>query len=260
MISENQISAQLYTVREHLSSLSEISNTLKKIRKIGYRAVELAGLHNHRATEWHKLLKDSGLVCCSIHVPLETLKQLQDGIIENIRQIGCEYVICPYPTGVSFDNLSSVKELTKCLNKIGKRFRQAGITFAYHNHNIEFLKTHEITWLEYIYNETDPQYVKGQLDVYWVQAGGGNPEAWCKKLDKRLPTIHLKDFGVGGQNQPVFKELGEGNLDWLSIIRAAKSSGCEWYIVEMDGNWIDANPFHSLKNCYDYLRDSVLGG
>ena len=116
-----------------------------------------------------------------------------------------------------------------------------------------------MTWLEFIYNETDPQYVQSQLDIYWVQAGGGNPATWCKRLKKRLPMIHLKDFGVGNQKQPVFKELGEGNLELETIIYTAKAAGCNWFIVEMDSDWIDADPFKSLKKSYNYLKRLAAG-
>ena len=85
--------------------------------------------------------------------------------------------------------------------------------------------------------------------------GGGDPVAWCEKLRGRLPFIHLKDYGFTAANQPVFAEIGAGNLDWPRLIAAAERAGCEWFIVEQDV--CPGDPFDSLRRSFEYLKTLV---
>ena len=41
------------------------------------------------------------------------------------------------------------------------------------------------------------------------------------------------------------------------ILKAAEESGCNWYVVEQDGDWVDNDPFKSLKRSYQYIKDNL---
>ncbi len=84
-----------------------------------------------------------------------------------------------------------------------------------------------------------------------MQAGGGDPVAWCERLTGRLPLIHLKDFGVDKDGKPVIGEIGAGNLAWDRILPAAERSGCRWFIVEQDT--CPGDPFDSLATSWRFL-------
>jgi sugar phosphate isomerase/epimerase len=112
--------------------------------------------------------------------------------------------------------------------------------------------------LEIIYAETDPRFLQAELDTYGIQAGGGNPIDWCDRMKGRLPMLHMKDLGVNEEHFGVFREIGRGNLNWRAIIKAAEASGCDWFIVEQDGNWIDDDPFKSLKTSFEYITERLV--
>ena len=99
------------------------------------------------------------------------------------------------------------------------------------------------TGLEILYDESDPDLLKSELDTYWIQHGGGDPAAWIRNLKGRIPTIHVKDMEMQGSTQ-LFAEVGEGNLNWSAILEASRDSGVEWYIVEQDT--CQRDPFESL--------------
>ena len=85
-----------------------------------------------------------------------------------------------------------------------------------------------------------------------MQYGGGDPVAWCQRLQNRLPVIHLKDYKADQDNKVTFCEIGEGNLDMVAIIEACEKSGCEWLVVEQDTT--PGDPFDSLKISFDWLQ------
>jgi hypothetical protein len=59
----------------------------------------------------------------------------------------------------------------------------------------------------------------------------------------RIPLVHFKDMGISDGRQ-VMAEVGEGNLNWDTILEACKFSGVLWYIVEQDT--CQRDPFESL--------------
>ena len=102
---------------------------------------------------------------------------------------------------------------------------------------------------------SNPRFLLAELDTYWVQAGGGDPVAWCKKMAGRMPLLHLKDYGVGPDGKPHFAEIGNGNLDWPAIISTAEASGTEWFIVEQDV--CPGDPFESLAQSFRYIKANL---
>jgi sugar phosphate isomerase/epimerase len=257
IIKKKQVAVQMYTVRDYLKTPKDILASLKKIKKIGYAGVELAGLGPIDTTELKKMLDDTGLVVCSSHEGGEGLFGDVNEVIDRLSALGATSAAYPFPAGVDFTKIAGVRALATKLNKAGAALKEAGITLAYHNHNIEFVKIKGRTILSYIYELTDPENLQGEIDTYWVQAGGGDSVAWIKSLKKRSPLLHMKDYGVTIEKKPVFEEIGSGNLDWITIVKAAKSAGCKWYIVEQDSDWEKGDPFKSIKMSYNYILENL---
>jgi sugar phosphate isomerase/epimerase len=67
----------------------------------------------------------------------------------------------------------------------------------------------------------------------------------------------MKDYVITPERKRAFAEVGSGNLDWPEILSAADQSGCVWYVVEQDGDWVDNDPFRSLKRSYQYIREHL---
>ncbi len=147
-----------------------------------------------------------------------------------------------------------MQDLCGRLNAAGRVLHEAGLVLCYHNHSIEFRRLAGRAILEIIYDETDPRHLQAEPDTYWIQHGGGDVVAWCERLTGRLPTAHLKDYGINNENQPTYCEVGNGNLDWRRIIPALEAAGCQWYTVEQDT--CPGDPFESLKQSFEYLREN----
>jgi sugar phosphate isomerase/epimerase len=251
----NQVSAQLYTIRDYLKTPADIAVSMKKIRAIGYRSVQVSGMGPIDEKELAKILDGEGLVCCATHEGTATILNEPRKIVDRLGKLSCAFTAIPHPGNLLDGTMQSVDKFTAAINAAGKVLADAGMTLTYHNHNNEFRKIDGKTVLELIYDKTNPKYLQGEIDTYWVQAGGANPTSWCKKLTGRLPLLHLKDFGMNDQNQGVFREIGQGNLEWETILPQAQKGGCKWYIIEQDGNWADGDPFKSLEISFKYMKE-----
>lgn len=252
----DQVAAQLYTLRDHIKTPADIAASMKKVRDIGYTAVQVSGMGPIEESELMKILDGEGLDCCATHEPGDVIRKTPEVVVERLNRLSCKYTAYPYPAGVDFSNPDDVSSLAADLDKAGAVLREAGQVLGYHNHAIEFLRVGGKTLLEMIYDTTSPENLVGEIDTYWVQYGGGDPVAWCERLAGRLPLLHLKDYGYTSENKPVFAEIGYGNLDFKRIVSAAEASGCEWFIIEQDT--CPGDPFDSLRKSFDYIRDHLV--
>jgi sugar phosphate isomerase/epimerase len=257
----NQVAVQLYSIRDYLKTPDMIAKSLHRIREIGYQSVELAGLGPMADKDLRGILDTEGLACLSSHEPGEQLFNDTARIIDRLRTLGCPIAVYPYPAGVSFETTQDVKSFALQLEKAGRALAEARIELLYHNHNIEFKRVDGAFILDTIFDSVPRNCLGSELDTYWVQAGGDSPTRWCGKLKGRLSILHMKDFGLQehyeGVPSSVFKEIGSGNLDWKEIIHAAEKAGCRKFVVEQDANWMDNDPFTSLRTSFDFIREHL---
>ena len=241
-MANTQLAAQLYTLREYTKTPSELAETLKKVKAMGYDVVQVSAIGPIEYSELRKILDDTGLTVCATHTSFERMRDDTERVIEEHKTIGCEYPAIGGLPG-EYRNAEGYPKFAKEATEVGKKLAAAGLHFGYHNHAFELEDYGGRTGLQTIYEDSDPQYVKAEIDTYWIQFGGADPAAWIEKLAGRIPLVHLKDMTVRN-GAPIMAEVGEGNMNWKRIIEACKNAGVEWYIVEQDT--CERDPFESL--------------
>jgi sugar phosphate isomerase/epimerase len=249
----SQIAAQLYTCREILKTPAEIATTLARVRKVGYEAVQLSGLGPISDGELLRILDGEGLVCCATHESGEMILGDTQRVVDRLATFRCKNTAYPFPQNVDLSDLKSVESMVSKLESAAVALASNGMVLSYHNHHHEFRKLDGRTILARIF-EGAP-HLRCELDTYWVQYGGGDPVDWCQRLSGRLSVMHLKDYSVSNDNQPLFCEVGTGNLNFPRILQAAEKSGCQWFIVEQDTT--PGDPVDSLAQSFQYLVENV---
>jgi sugar phosphate isomerase/epimerase len=252
----DRVALQFYTLREHSKTIEDFAKSAARVRAIGYRAVQISGVGPMPPSEIRKVCDGEGLTICATHEPAKNICESTQAVVDKLGVLGCKHTAYPYPH-VPLDSLDDLKALAEMLTRAGTVLRAAGMTLSYHNHNREFRKVGGKTVLEQIYELTPPDVLQAELDTYWVQAGGGDPVAWIRRMKGRAPLLHLKDYAINAENQPTFAAIGDGNLDFEAIVAAATDSGCEWLIVEQDGGYDD--PFAAVQRSFRYLERSIFG-
>lgn len=125
--------------------------------------------------------------------------------------------------------------MTSKLNAFGERVTKAGLGFAYHNHGFEFEDHNGQIGYDIILNETDPDFVKLQLDWYWVMHSSKLlPGQWIAKSTKRYVIWHIKDIDKITRD---YSELGNGSIDYNQILPEASREGLESYYLEQGGDF-----------------------
>jgi sugar phosphate isomerase/epimerase len=232
---EPKIGLALYTVEDKLRTGADYPAILRQVKRMGYDGVEWHAIDDLIGIrEYARILADEGLVCCSNHSSEQELRGRLDEVIANAKELGNPAIAFAY-LEMKHVSAEGIRELAPFLDATGERLREAGIQFMYHNHHMELNKSGGKTLLELLYSLTDRRNVWAELDTYWIQHGGGDPVDWCRRMKGRIRHLHCKDKAMRG-DECVFAEVGEGNLDWPRIVKAALDAGVEWFIVEQDSS------------------------
>jgi sugar phosphate isomerase/epimerase len=246
-----RIALQLWTLRDHLKTEEDVARSFARVREIGYEHVQLSGFLPIAPARVKQLADAAGLGICATHEDGREIVEEPNKVADTLSTLGCRFTAYPSPH-VPLDTLDQVFALADDLSRAGEVLRSRGQLLTYHNHAIEFRKLGGKAILDWLYERADPIMLHGELDTYWVQAGGGDPAGYCARLSGRLPLLHLKDYAIIGENEPITAALGEGNLNFPTILREADAAACEWYIVEQDRCLTD--PFDAIATSLKYLK------
>jgi sugar phosphate isomerase/epimerase len=249
---------QTYTFRRSIGA--DPAKVLDTIKMMGFTEIEGGG-GRMAPEEFKKLCDERGLSIPSTGAGYEQLvrsRESLDSIISRAKILGAKYVMCawiPHENGVlSFDN---AKKAVEDFNRIGKTLKENGLTFCYHAHGYEFQPYENGVLLDYIMNNTNPEYVSFQMDIFWIQFGGGDPAALLKKYGDRWKLMHLKDMrkgikkdltGLTSTENDV--AIGTGELDIPAILKEAKKVGIKHYFIEDESSNITIQVPQSIA----YLR------
>lgn len=254
----------MYTVREHTKTARELAESLEKIARIGYRAVQISavGAMNGETPEVdaalaRRMLDDNGLSCIATHRSWDGLAGNTDAEIAFHQTLGCPFTaIGGIPPAYGSEGAAGYARFVRDASPVIKKLKAAGIGFGHHNHAHEFQRAtpedHAATrtLFDVLIEEGGPDY-NLEVDVYWAWHAGVDPVTLMGRCAGRAPVIHLKDREVLPKEGPVITAIGEGNMPWETILPACASAGVEWYAVEQDQCRRDA--FDCLRSSYAFL-------
>ncbi|MCC8036146.1 MAG: TIM barrel protein, partial [Rikenellaceae bacterium] len=158
---------------------------------------------------------------------------------------GCRYAIQPsMPIG---DSLDDIKMYADYFSKVGEMANSKGIRFGFHNHKAEFEKRDGQVIMDCLIENTDPDKVFYELDVYWSNMGNQDPVEYLNKYPGRFPVLHIKDESIIGES---------GRLDFEAIFDAAYAQGMEDYYVEVEEYTLP--PEICVQQSWDYLNNAAF--
>jgi sugar phosphate isomerase/epimerase len=236
-----RLGVQLYTLRKELDK--DFAGTLKKVRELGYTELEFAGYHNQAFPDIIKIMADLGLSAPAAHLYLETIRDDTDTAIDIAHVLGHKSIIVPWLEPNQRQSVDQYRQLADDLNIAGEKFRAEGIQLGYHNHDFEFMQLNSIRPYDLLLQETDPNLVKMELDLYWIAKAGLDPIEYLAAHENRFTLCHLKDMDANG----AMVDVGSGVINFAAIIPAAKKAGVKHYFVEHDET---TTPFHALENSF----------
>jgi len=246
-----RLGVQLYTLREPCAV--DFFATLREVSAMGLRVVETAGLHGHEPTKVKGWLDDLGLSAPAAHVGIDFETGNVSPLIEEASVLGYETLILPWVGKEEYAN--GWDSFPKRIEPIARKLRDAGLRFAYHNHDFEFERSADgRIGLDVFFETADPALVEAEIDTYWVQYAGLDPAEYIAMYSGRVPYVHLKDMSAGPDRADV--EGGRGVLDWDAILAACEKAGTRYGIIEMDNP--PGDPIECVRTSVEFFRSKGL--
>lgn len=245
----DQIGVQLYTLRDRMEN--DFEGTVETVAEIGYDEVEFAGYFDRSPEAVRALLDRLDLTSPSTHMGLDMLRDDLEGSLDAAATIGHGYVTIPALPGAFGGGLEEEDWHTFAeeFNSIGAAANERDLRLAYHNHAFEFAPAGEnTTGFDVLLNETDPNLVAFELDLFWAVLAGQDPVELFERYPGRFALWHVKDLmdieatrNAAGEGREGFQTVmqnmspvGEGEIDFARIFEHADTSGLEHYFVEND--------------------------
>jgi sugar phosphate isomerase/epimerase len=222
------IGLNLFSVFKELNE--DYFGTLEKVAEMGYKNVELISSNFSTGERYTKTfsvpvikkkLDELGLHAFAAHEGVAPGKALIDGdwdkIIDENAELGCSSIVMPM---AFINSREDTLQTAKDLNSIGEKCKGAGLDFYYHNHAHEFKRVGDQSLFDLLVENTDPDYVKFELDLVWVTRGGYDPIALLETLGARCDMIHQKDLGLHVDPVNIFSAIrGQKDIDTMQIYK-----------------------------------------
>ncbi|HRI22603.1 MAG TPA: sugar phosphate isomerase/epimerase [Panacibacter sp.] len=245
---------QLWTVKEDMAK--DAKDTLKQIASFGYKGVEsfegAKGIFWGMSPKEFKIyMDDLGMKIISSHC---NINQDFEKKAEDAASIGMKYLICPYIGPQK--SIDDFKKFAETFNAKGKICKAHGIRFAYHNHGYSFQELNGQMPQEVMMDNTDPDLVDFEMDIYWVVTGGADPVKYLEKYKNRFRLGHVKDRkkGADPKDNDASCIVGQGSIDYVSLLPKAMKNGMKYFIVEQE-HFENSTPLLSARADAKYLND-----
>jgi sugar phosphate isomerase/epimerase len=159
------LGVQTYTFRRSIGA--DPAKVLDTIKMMGFKEIEGGG-GRMLPQDFKKLCDERGISIPSTGASYEDLVNKIDSVVWRAKMLGSKYVMCawiPHQNNVlTFEN---AKKAVEDFNKAGKILKENGLTFCYHAHGYEFQPYEDGTLLDYIFKNTNPEYVSFR----WIYSG-----------------------------------------------------------------------------------------
>ena len=213
----------------------DLEGVLKDCKKAGYDSIETVFLFDtYSPQQLQEACEKYDLEYIATHGGFDDFRKEKnvDKLIKNTLDARAKYLIC---SGVDKNKgLDGFKEAASIFNQVGKKCKEASLTFCYHNHSFEFEEFDGSKGIHLLGKETDPELVKFNIDVAWVHIGGDKPSEFIKRYKDRCGYYHFKDALVKGKNKIIWTELGRGEVDLKDAYETATKYNLEYIVYEQD--------------------------
>ncbi|MEM9327420.1 MAG: sugar phosphate isomerase/epimerase [Bacteroidota bacterium] len=239
------------TVKKEMAA--DYKGTLKALREMGYEYLE-GGHFGGSKKKYRRYCKDLGFRNVCGGSSMGALMDRYDEFMETADALEYEFLICYYPWLHGNDEIDVEASYVAAenLNALGKKTKESGFRLAWHPHNWEYLPDDNgQTPLGVIMENTDPEYVALEMDLYWAVKAGADPIKIMETYPGRTELFHVKD--LSGVDQSIAC-VGEGTIDFPAILDFAREQEIKYWIVE---NETEASDLACARVSAQHLKNII---
>jgi sugar phosphate isomerase/epimerase len=210
---QGPLSLQLWSTRGD----DPLPEQLRILAEMGYTDVQ--PFHDQYADVPYlrDCIVEAGMTCASGHFHFGMFEGDAGAVISAARALGMKLVVAPW---LDEDMRPTDKDGWKAMHDRLAGFRErvedAGLRFAWHNHDFEFAPLPDGSrGIEYLLGDD----IGFAADLAWIHVAGEDPAAWLRRYEGRIPAIHVKDVAAAGTapEHMGFADIGTGVINWTAL-------------------------------------------
>lgn len=255
-----KVGLNLFSLRHKMTSEADFLETVIKLKNMGYTYLQFSGAP-FDAQMIARVSRKTDMPVHLTHVPMGRILYDTDKLMEEHSLFGCHNI------GLGMMPLDAIRDEALCkktvaqLNEVGEKMKRNGFKFFYHHHDFEFYKHNGETVFDYMIKNAP--YVNFTVDTYWLQYGGVFVVDYIYKLNGRIECVHLKDYRIAHSPEekrgfkPCICPVGDGTIDFASVVAAAKKSGAKYFFVEQDNAPDFDDSFEQVERSVKYIDKEI---
>lgn len=247
-----KLGAQFYSIRTECATPESLLATMKKIKNMGYDVMQASAICELEAEQFKAFIDETNLPVTCTHKSYDSIVRDTDNLIRFHKIIGCPVIglgSMPPKFRGSYEGIRTfVNEIRTAMEKI----EAAGLRFAYHNHDFEFVPVDGVRIYDCLIEELPTlDFIH---DVYWSTYAGEDPIKYIKLLAGagRMTNIHFKDMSTAPKG-PICP-CGDGVIDFASFVPLCDALGVKYVQIEQDNAPELGDVFEQMKKSYDFVR------
>ena len=164
------------------------------------------------------------------------------------------YLVCywPWMDGGEDPDWDQVQFAVDQFHRIGEACNRQGLRFAFHNHEKEFREIDGRVIYDHMLDQTDPELVTMEVDLYWAYKGGADIRKYFTSYPGRFELVHVKD-SYDSPDLRSFACAGSGIIDFPDLFSYRDVAGFRHLIVEHDQPGAD-NEMACARSSIEYLK------
>ena len=247
------VGLQLYSLRDQFGK--DVPGTLDEVKKMGFRYAEVAGTYGLTPDQFKAQLAARGIEPIGAHFSYEDTAMILRRSRSRPRRWASSIPAAPGFRTRGILTKRRAAQAAAVFNRAGEVLAKHGLKFFYHCHGYEFQPFGQGTLFDLLMAETNPKFVRYEMDIFWVVFPNQDPVKLFERYGKRWELVHLKDMKkgtptgalTGGTDVKNDAALGAGQMDLPAILRAAKKAGVKWYFIEDESPWSEQQIPQSLR-------------
>ncbi len=252
----------LYSLRHQIETEESFLRTANALREMGYSSIQYSGA-GYDPDMLARVSAASGLPVVLTHMPMQRILEDTDKLMEEHARFGCKNIgLGAMPMDILLDEVKCKGTIEK-LNLAAERMQANGYAFFYHHHHFEFHRHGGEMIIEYMLKNAPA--INFTADTYWMQFGGVSVLQFLERMAGRIGCVHLKDYGIVQYTnskekqdlKPDFVPVGEGNMDFVSIVAKMKELGAKHFLVEQDNATNKPDPMDEARRSINYITKEL---
>jgi len=246
-----KLGAQFFTLRERNKTPEGLYNSFKEVKKIGYQVVQMSAICQIEAERLKSFSDEFELPITCTHSPLDRILNDTDALVKEHKIYGCPVVGLGMMPKEYHGSIEGARAFIDLIRDPIKRIEDAGLRFAYHNHDFEFVDLGGVCSYDLLMEELPT--MNFILDTYWFKYAGRSYLDYIKLMgNERLTNVHFKDMKTEPKGE--ICPCGEGTIDFAPVVKLCDDLKIPYALVEQDNAPKLGDEYEQLATSFNNLK------